>query len=60
MRDLCDLITYLGLGVGAEVAEGAVAAELSQLGVELVCKQACEGHGLRGLISGIAEHDALT
>ena len=49
----------LGLGVGAQPSENTVAAELRHLGVQLVRQQAGEGHGLRGLVGSISEHDTL-
>lgn len=48
----------LRLGVGAQPRVGG-AAELSELGVEGVRQLASQGHELRGLVGGIAEHDAL-
>ena len=49
----------LGLGVGAEPGEGAVAAGSGHGGVELVGEEEGQGEELGGLVGGIAEHDTL-
>lgn len=49
----------LGLGVGAEPRERSVTTSGRHSGVQLVGKHEGKGEELRGLISGIAEHDAL-
>lgn len=49
----------LGLGVGAEPGEGAVAAGGGHCRVELVGEEGGQGEELRGLVGGVAEHDAL-
>jgi hypothetical protein len=49
----------LGLGVGAEPREGAIAAGSSHSGVELVGKHNSEGEKLGSLVGGITEHDSL-
>lgn len=49
----------LGLGVGSEPGEGAVAAGSGHGSVELVGEEESEGEELRGLVGGIAEHDTL-
>ena len=49
----------LGLGVGAEPREGAVAAGGRHGGVELMGEEEGQGEELGGLVGGIAEHDTL-
>lgn len=49
----------LGLGVRAEPAEGAIAAEVGHAAVELVGEHNGHGHHLGSLVRGIAEHDTL-
>lgn len=49
----------LGLGVGSEPGERAVTAGSGHGRVELVGEHESEGEELRGLISGITEHDTL-
>lgn len=49
----------LGLGVGSEPGEGAVAAGSGHGSVELVGEEESEGEELRGLVGGIAKHDTL-
>lgn len=49
----------LGLGIGSEPWQGAVTASSRHGGVELVGEQQSQREELRGLVSGISEHDAL-
>lgn len=49
----------LGLGVGSQPGEGAVVSGLGHGSVELVGELDGEGKELRGLVSGITEHDTL-
>lgn len=49
----------LGLGVGSEPGEGAVAAGSGHGSVELVGEEEGKGEELRGLVGSIAEHDTL-
>lgn len=49
----------LGLGVGSEPGEGAVAAGGGHGSIELVGEEKGEGEELRGLVGGISEHDTL-
>ena len=49
----------LGLGVGSEPGEGAVTASSGHGSVELVSEEESKGEELRGLVSGITEHDTL-
>ena len=49
----------LGLGVGPQPWDGAVAAGSAHLSVKLVCQLKGQWEELRGLISGITEHDTL-
>jgi len=49
----------LGLGVGSEPGERTVAASSGHGSVELMGEEESEGEELRGLVSGIAEHDTL-
>lgn len=49
----------LGLGVGSEPGERAIAASRGHGGVELVGEEKSEGEKLGGLVGGIAEHDTL-
>lgn len=49
----------LGLGVGAEPREGAVAAGSGHSSVELVGEEEGQGEELGGLVGGITEHDTL-
>ena len=49
----------LGLGVGAEPRQRAVAASSRHGSVELVGEEESQGEQLGGLVGGIAEHDAL-
>lgn len=51
----CDL----GLGVGAEPGQAAVAASSRHSGVELVGEEESQREELRSLIRGVAEHDTL-
>lgn len=49
----------LGLGVGSEPGERAVTAGSGHGSVKLVGEEESEGEELRGLVSGITEHDTL-
>lgn len=49
----------LGLGVGSEPGKGAVTASSGHGSVELVSEEESKGEELRGLVSGITEHDTL-
>jgi hypothetical protein len=49
----------LGLGVGSEPGERTVAAGSGHGSVELMGEEESEGEELRGLVSGITEHDTL-
>ncbi len=49
----------LGLGVGAQPGQRAVAAGGRHGGIEAVGQQQCHGEQLGRLVGGIAEHDAL-
>ena len=49
----------LGLGVGAEPREGAIAAGSGHGSVELVGEEEGQGEELGSLVSGITEHDTL-
>jgi hypothetical protein len=49
----------LGLGVGSEPGERAVAAGGGHGSVKLVGEEESEGEELRGLVGGITEHDTL-
>lgn len=49
----------LGLGVGSEPGERAVTAGSRHGSVKLVGEEESEGEELRGLVSGITEHDTL-
>ncbi len=49
----------LGLGVGPEPGQGAVATGSSHGGVELMSELKSKGEELRGLVGGVAKHDAL-
>lgn len=49
----------LGLGVGPQPREGAIATRSGHGSVELVGEEESEGEELRGLVGGVAEHDTL-
>ena len=51
--------TNLGLSVGPEPTADSVLADLSELEAQLGGQNVGQGHQLRGLISGIAEHVPL-
>ena len=50
---------HLGLAVGAQVVHGPLLAHLGQALGHLVGQGDGQGHELRGLVTGIAEHHAL-
>lgn len=49
----------LGLGVGPQPWDGAITTGSAHLSVKLVCQLKGQWEELRGLISGITEHDTL-
>ena len=49
----------LGLAVGTEVVHGAVLAHLGEAAGHFVGQGDGQGHELRGLVAGVAEHHAL-
>lgn len=51
--------TNLGFGVGPQPGQDAIASQLSDLGIQFVSEDDCEGHALLRLISRIAKHQTL-